>query len=65
MRPLLRALVLSSLALLMPVRLPAAPAPDNFADLAAVLLPAVVNISSSQTVKPGASAASSSSSTTS
>ncbi len=32
------------------------PAPDGFADLAASLLPAVVNISSSQTVKAGAGA---------
>jgi len=29
------------------------PAPDSFADLAAKLLPAVVNISSTQTIKPG------------
>ena len=38
-------------------RLPTAggakPAPDGFADLAAKLLPAVVNISSTQTIKPG------------
>ncbi|HUB96724.1 MAG TPA: trypsin-like peptidase domain-containing protein, partial [Stellaceae bacterium] len=36
--------------------LPAAtarPAPDSFADLAARLLPAVVNVSSTQTLKPG------------
>ena len=56
MRPLLRVLALSSLAVLVPVAVPAAPAPDGFADLAASLLPAVVNISSSQTLKPGASA---------
>jgi serine protease Do len=31
----------------------AKPAPDSFADLAAKLLPAVVNISSTQTIKPG------------
>ncbi len=45
-----------ALALLPLLLVSAAPAPDNFADLAAALLPAVVNISSSQTVKPGASA---------
>ena len=31
----------------------AKPAPDGFADLAARLLPAVVNVSSTQTIKPG------------
>jgi serine protease Do len=33
----------------------AKPAPDSFADLAAKLLPAVVNISTTQTIKPNAS----------
>ena len=46
-----------ALALLALVVLPtiggAKPAPDSFADLAAKLLPAVVNISSTQTIKPG------------
>jgi serine protease Do len=37
----------------MPVAGWAKPAPDGFADLAARLLPAVVNISSTQTIKPG------------
>ena len=37
----------------------ARPAPDSFADLAAKLLPAVVNISTTQTVKPERQAASS------
>jgi serine protease Do len=43
-------------ALLALTPLPAAtakPAPDSFADLAARLLPAVVNVSSTQTIKPG------------
>ena len=46
-----------ALALFALVALPtlggAKPAPDGFADLAAKLLPAVVNISSTQTIKPG------------
>jgi serine protease Do len=46
-----------ALAFLALVALPAIggakPAPDGFADLAAKLLPAVVNISSTQTLKPG------------
>ncbi len=46
-----------ALALLALLALPTAggakPAPDGFADLAAKLLPAVVNISSTQTIKPG------------
>src|SRR6185312_5806851 len=46
-----------ALALVALVALPtvggAKPAPDGFADLAAKLLPAVVNISSTQTIKPG------------
>jgi serine protease Do len=56
----LRALLLSS-ALLLPASVPllaaapaiAAPVPDSFADLAAKLLPAVVNISSIQEVQAG------------
>ncbi len=39
------------LVLLWPAAAPARPAPDSFADLAARLLPAVVNISTSQTIK--------------
>jgi serine protease Do len=46
-----------ALALLVLLAVPtiggAKPAPDSFADLAAKLLPAVVNISSTQTIKPG------------
>lgn len=38
---------------LFPMAAWARPAPDSFADLAAKLLPAVVNISSTQTIKPG------------
>jgi serine protease Do len=47
--------VASALVLLLPVGLPTAgarPAPDSFADLAEKLLPSVVNISTTQTVKP-------------
>ena len=40
-------------ALLLPGPAPAKPAPDSFADLAAKLLPAVVNVSTTQTIKPG------------
>ncbi len=40
------------IALLAPGAAPAKPGPDGFADLAAKLLPAVVNISSTQTIKP-------------
>src|SRR5215207_9610256 len=41
------------LLLLLPARLPASarPAPDGFADIAEKLLPSVVNISTTQTVK--------------
>ncbi len=39
-------------ATLFPVAASANPGPDGFADLAAKLLPAVVNISSTQTIKP-------------
>ena len=46
------ALVLLAL-LVLPTIGGAKPAPDSFADLAAKLLPAVVNISSTQTIKPG------------
>ncbi len=42
------------IALFLPGVALARPAPDSFADLAARLLPAVVNISSTQTIKPGA-----------
>jgi serine protease Do len=45
------AIVLAA-ALLMPLVAAARPGPDGFADLAAKLLPAVVNISSTQTIKP-------------
>jgi serine protease Do len=52
-----RRLGVLAVALLAVLALPAAgwakPAPDSFADLAAKLLPAVVNISSTQTLKPG------------
>ena len=41
------------LALLAPAAQAAHPAPDGFADLAARLLPGVVNISTTQTLKPG------------
>ncbi|HUZ75248.1 MAG TPA: DegQ family serine endoprotease [Stellaceae bacterium] len=40
-------------ALLMPAAAWARPAPDSFADLAAKLLPAVVNISTTEIIKPG------------
>ena len=39
-------------ALLLPIGAMAKPGPDGFADLAGKLLPAVVNISSTQTIKP-------------
>ena len=52
-----RRLCAFAVALLAIAAVPAAswakPAPDGFADLAAKLLPAVVNISSTQTIKPG------------
>jgi serine protease Do len=41
-----------AVALALPCSVSAKPAPDSFADLAAKLLPAVVNISSTQTIKP-------------
>ena len=47
--------VAAALLLAMPAALPRAaakPAPDGFADLADKLLPSVVNISTTQTVKP-------------
>jgi serine protease Do len=48
------AFALALLALIaLPIAGSAKPAPDGFADLAAKLLPAVVNISSTHTVKPG------------
>jgi serine protease Do len=49
--------ILSALAVSAPVLNPPAaahPAPDGFADLAERLLPAVVNVSTSQTIKPDA-----------
>jgi serine protease Do len=48
-------LVAAALVLVLPASLPAAahPAPDGFADLAAKLLPSVVNISTTQTLKGG------------
>jgi len=42
---------LALVALLLPATAGAKPAPDSFADLAAKLLPAVVNISTTQTIK--------------
>ncbi len=42
--------------LALPARAQSHPAPDGFADLAARLLPAVVNVSTSQTIKPEAKA---------
>ncbi len=50
---LLSAMVAPTHAIIAGVAL-ARPAPSSFADLAATLLPAVVNISSSETLKPGA-----------
>ena len=54
LRAIVRRLALASLVviLLVPAGAMAWPAPDSFADLAAKLLPAVVNISSTQTIKP-------------
>ena len=55
-RPALALALLAAVALgigALPVTSVAKPGPDGFADLAAKLLPAVVNISSTQTLKPG------------
>jgi serine protease Do len=46
------ALLLASASLALPPAAAARPGPDGFADLAARLLPAVVNISTTQTLKP-------------
>jgi serine protease Do len=48
------ALLLAAASLATPRAAAARPGPDGFADLAARLLPAVVNISSTQTLKPEA-----------
>jgi serine protease Do len=53
-RALVRRSTLLVMLLVLPAGVSARPAPDSFADLAAKLLPAVVNISTTQTIKPGA-----------